>query len=102
MAGEAYDSGHVVNDADRGDHPDEGGSRTNMSARVPPTQTAASKELPERRGGDGFSRRELLRRAGVFGAAAAVPRETLTPAAAAPPPPGPAQGRTAGAPPRAV
>jgi len=95
MAGEAYDSGHVVNDADRGDHPDEGGSHTNMSARVPPTQTAASKELPERRGGDGFSRRELLRRAGMLGAAAAVPVETLTPAAAAAPAREPAKARAA-------
>ena len=89
MASEADDSGRVGDAAARGGHTYEvgGGPRTNTRATVPPTQTAAATEVSERRGGRSFSRRELLKRVGIMGAAAAVPVRVLAPAAAAAPAP---------------
>ena len=89
MAGEADDSGRVGAAAARGGHTYEvgGGPRTKTSATVPPTQTAAATEVSERREGRGFSRRELLKRAGMVGVAVAVPVGVLAPAAAAAPTP---------------
>ena len=70
MGGEADDSGRLVNDTARPDHPNERDAPTNMSATVPPTP--ASNGPAEQRGGSDFSRRDLLKRAGMLGAAAAV------------------------------
>jgi len=54
-----------------------------MSATVP--ATPASNGPAERRGGSDLSRRDLLKRAGILGAAAAVPVADLAPAGAAEP-----------------
>ena len=75
MDGEADDSGRVGDAAAQGGHTYEvgGGLRTKMSVTVPPMQTAAATAVSERRGGRSFSRRELLKRAGMVGAAATFP-----------------------------
>src|SRR2546428_12905230 len=83
MGGEADDSGRLVNDTARPDHPNERDSPTNMSATVP--ATPASNGPAEQRGGSDFSRRDLLKRAGMLGAAAAVQVGGLAPAGAAKP-----------------
>jgi gluconate 2-dehydrogenase gamma chain len=69
MGGEVDDSGPLVSDTARPDHPNERDSPTNMSATIP--ATPASSGLLEQRGGSDFSRRDLLKRAGMLGAAAA-------------------------------
>ena len=46
------------------------GQQTNLSAPVPSTQAGAVSQQP---GGQGFSRRELLRWAGILGAAVTLP-----------------------------
>ncbi len=87
MASELDEPGRVGDDTARGGHSYDvgGGPHTHTRATVPPTQTVAGTEVSERRGGRGFSRRELLKRVGIMGAAAAVPVGVLTPAAAAAP-----------------
>ena len=75
MSGEADDSWPLVNDTARADHPNESESPKNMSATGP----------AERRGGSDFSRRDLLKRTGMLGAAATVHVVGLAPAGAAEP-----------------
>ena len=87
MASELDEPGRIGDGTARGGHSYDvgGGPHTNTRATVPPTQTVAGTEVSERRGGRGFSRREMLKRVGIMGAAAAVPVGGLTPAAAAAP-----------------
>src|SRR5437879_9709544 len=93
MGGEADDSGPLVNETARPDHPNERDSPKNMSATVP--ATPASNGPAERRGGSDFSRRDLLKRAGMLGAAATVQVGGLDPAGAAEPARKVAQARAA-------
>ncbi len=93
MGGEADDSGRLVNYTARPDHPNERDSPKNMSATVP--ATPASNGPAERRSGSDFSRRDLLKRAGMLGAAATVQVGGLDPAGAAEPARKVAQARAA-------
>src|SRR5256886_2249209 len=93
MGGEADDSGRLVNDTARPDHPNERDSPKNMSATVP--ATPASNGPAKRHGGSDFSRRDLLKRAGMLGAAATVQVGGLDPAGAAEPARKVAQARAA-------
>src|SRR5437899_12268518 len=93
MSSEADDSGRLVNDTARPDHPNERDSPKIMSATLP--ATPASSGPAERRGGSDFSRRELLKRAGMLGAAAPVQVGGLHPAGAAEPARKVAQARAA-------
>jgi len=83
MGGEADHSGRLVNETTRPDQRNERDSPTTMSATVPPAP--ASNGPAEQRGGSDFSRRDLLKRAGMLGAAAAVQVGGLAPAGAAEP-----------------
>jgi gluconate 2-dehydrogenase gamma chain len=83
MGGEADHSGRLVNETTRPDQRNERDSPTTMSATVP--ATPASNGPAEQRGGSDFSRRDLLKRAGMLGAAAAVQVGGLAPAGAAEP-----------------
>ena len=72
MAAETDVSGRIVGKAARSDpaHKVNQGPQTNTSAPVPPTQSGAVSQQP---GGQGFSRRELLKWAGILSAAVTLP-----------------------------
>src|SRR5713226_2973170 len=94
MGGEADDPGRLTNETARPDHPNERDSPTDMSTTT--QATPASNGPSEQRGGSDFSRRDLLKRAGMLGAAAAaVQVGGLAPAAAAEPARKVAQARAA-------
>jgi gluconate 2-dehydrogenase gamma chain len=75
----ADDSGPIVSNGSCGDQTDRVGERGRTDTSLPSEEVGGVSEPP---GEQGFSRRELLKRAGILGAAAALPVSILSPAAA--------------------